>query len=178
MDRVLLEPITSFVAKTQDPSKDDRRFGAFRIPSIPKDDKGEKSNLCPVRCLKAYWKRTKDIKRPSKRLFINTQDASRTISKNSISKWIRDLIYISHKRHNRIIRGKVKAHSVRGVGATLSFKYNRSLYQVLKAGSWTKHNTFTKFYLKKFSLRKMERLNLNLGPIVAAQSIVGEVKSK
>ena len=173
-----MEPISSFIAKTQDPSKDDRRFGAFRIPSIPKDDKGERSNICPVRCLRTYWRRTKDVKRPGKRLFINTQDASRPINKNSVSKWIRDLIYISHKRYNRTIHGKVKVHSVRGVSATLSFKYNRSLYQVLRAGSWTKHNTFTKFYLKKFSLRRMERLNLNLGPIVAAQSIVGETKSK
>ena len=92
--------------------------------------------------------------------------------------WIRGLIYIAHKRNNRLIRGKVKAHSVRSVSATLSFKYNRSLYQVLKAGSWSKHNTFTKFYLKKFSLRRMEKFNLELGPVVAAQSIVGEKRSK
>ena len=37
---VVLEPVVSFVAKTQDPSKDDQRFGPFKIPGIPKDEKG------------------------------------------------------------------------------------------------------------------------------------------
>ena len=69
--KVFLEPVASFVAKTQDPSKDDHRFGPYKIPSIPKDEKGRRSKLCPVRALKAYWERTKEVKRPHNKLFIN-----------------------------------------------------------------------------------------------------------
>ena len=170
---VQLEPVTSFVAKTQDPSKDDRRFGAYKIPSIPVDEKGRRSKLCPVRCLKTYWKRIKHLRRPYKKLFVNPDDSKRPISKNTISFWLRELIYRAHKRHDRKIAGRVKAHSIRSISASLNFTYNRSLYQVLKAGSWTKHNTFTKHCLKGLSLQKMEKFTLELGPVVAAQSIVG-----
>ena len=52
---VQLKPVTSFIAKTQDPSKDDRRFSAYKISSIPVDEKRRRSRLCPVRCLKTYW---------------------------------------------------------------------------------------------------------------------------
>ena len=152
-----LEPVTSFVAKTQDPSKDDRRFGAYKIPSIPVDKKGHRSKLCPVRCLKTHWKRTKHLKRPYKKLFVNPDDSKRPISKNTISFWLKELIYRAHKRQDRKISGRVKAHSIRSISASLNFTYNRLLYQVLKAGSWTKHNTFTKHYLKGFSLQKMEK---------------------
>ena len=59
------------------------------------------------------------------------------------------------------------------MSASLNFTYNRSLYQVLKAGSWSRHNTFTRHYLKRFSVRKLERFNLELGPLVAALGMVG-----
>ena len=61
---VFLEPVASFVAKTQDPSKDDRRFGPYKIPSIPLDEKGKRSLLCPVRAIRTYWEKTKHLRRP------------------------------------------------------------------------------------------------------------------
>ena len=98
--KVILEPVASFVAKTQDPSKDDRRFGAFGIPAIPKDERGRRSKLCPVRAIKEYWDRTEKVKRSTNKLFINPQKADRVISKNTISFWIRELIYKAYKWNN------------------------------------------------------------------------------
>ena len=57
------------------------------------------------------------------------------------------------------------------------FTANRSLYQVLKAGTWTRHNTFTNFYLKRFSVRKLDKFAVELGPLIATQSVVGAANS-
>ena len=171
--KVILEPVASFVAKTQDPSKDDRRFGAFGIPAIPKDEKGRRSKLCPVRAIREYWDRTGKIKRPTNKFFINPEKSDRVITKNRISAWIREVIYRAYQWKDRKTKGKVKAHSVRAVSASLNFTYNRSLYQVLRAGSWSRHNTFTRHYLKRFSVKKLEKFNLELGPLVAALGMVG-----
>ena len=59
------------------------------------------------------------------------------------------------------------------MSASLNFTYNRSLYQVLRAGSWSRHNTFTRHYLKRFSVKRLEKFNLELGPLVTALGMVG-----
>ena len=161
------------MAKTQDPSKDDRRFGAFGIPAIPKDKKGRRSRLCPVRAIREYWERTKHIKRPTNKFFVGPGKTNRVINKNTISAWIREVINKAYEWHDLKTKGKVRAHSLRAVSTSVNFTYNRSLYQVLKAGSWSKHSTFTRHYLKRFSVKKLERFNLELGPLVAALGMVG-----
>ena len=108
---------------------------------------------------------------------MNWRDSKRQISKNTISYWIRDLILKAHKRNDKKLFGKVKAHTVRSISASLGFTANRSLYQVLKAGTWTRHNTFTNFYLKRFSVRKLDKFAVELGPLIAAQSVVGAANS-
>ena len=52
------------------------------------------------------------MKRPFKKLFVNPENSTKPISKNTISYWLRDLIYRAHKRNDRKVYGKVKAHSV------------------------------------------------------------------
>ena len=87
------------------------------------------------------------------------------------------MIRNAYEWHDLQINGKVRAHSLRAVSTSVNFTYNRSLYQVLKAGSWAQHNTFTRHYLKRISVRKLERFNLELGPIVAALGVVGTSES-
>ena len=42
----------------------------------------------------------------------------------------------------------------------------------LKAGMWSRHNTLTNNYLRQFSVKKLERFAMELGRVVAAQSVV------
>ena len=65
---------------------------------------------------------------------------------------------------------QVRAHDVRAMAASLAFKGDVSLEQVLSSCYWRSHNTFTNFYLKDIC---WENENIfKLGPIVSAQHVV------
>lgn len=56
------------------------------------------------------------------------------------------------------------------MAATLAFRGQVDLEQVLQAASWRSHNTFTNHYLKDLS-EQQEGLR-KLGPLVVAQHVV------
>ena len=63
-------------------------------------------------------------------------------------------------------------YSVRGLGPSLQFSISRALHQVLRAGTWASQTTFTKAYLRTFTVKYLDKFSLELGPVVAAQSVV------
>ena len=160
-------------AKTQDPSKDDSRVSSFRIPALEREE-GKRPLLCPVRALKRYLKVTEGKRRKCSTLFLNPVKPDTPVVKNTISFWIRE-----------VIRGTTdpagsknpRAHSVRSLCTSLQFVRNKSLQQVLKAGTWNSHNTFTNAYLREFSPKYLDKFSLELGPVVAAQGVVSGIPS-
>ena len=165
---VTLSTVPSFVAKTQDPSVDDPRFGSFKIPALKKEQ-GKRPLLCPVRALKRYLKVTEGKRQKCLTLFLNPVKSDTSVAKNTLSFWLRETI----TRTGAPVGDKTpRAHSVRGIGTSLQFARNRSLQQVLKAGTWNSHNTFTNAYLREFSTKYLNKFSLELGPIVAAQGVV------
>ena len=56
------------------------------------------------------------------------------------------------------------------MAASLTFHRQASVEQILRAGTWRCHNTFTDFYLKDLSLYSADLIQL--GPVVAAESIM------
>ena len=165
---IFLSPVPDFVAKTQDPSKDDPRFGTFRIPALEKV-KGKRPVLCPVRAVKRYLKVTKGVRKKCKKLLLNPTTPDKEVSKSTLSFWLRKVILEADAATGT---GKVKAHGVRSLSTSLAFARNKSLHQVLKAGTWTAHNTFTNAYLREFSVKYLEKFSMELGPVVAAQEIL------
>ena len=51
-----------------------------------------------------------------------------------------------------------------------SFRKNFAVDQVLKAGTWRRHTTFTRHYLRDIAHKSLD--TFHLGPVVAAQSVV------
>ena len=133
----------------------------------------EEAKLCPVRALKAYLVRTKELRGPhNRRLFVAPRDPTRPASKNAISHFIRNLIKEAHVVLNSDLLPvlKAKPHEVRAVATSIAFHQNMSLEAVMNTAQWRCRSVFASHYLKDVSL-EYENCR-TLGPYVAAGSVI------
>ena len=122
---------------------------------------------------KSLHKRTLHLRDQQKYLFISHKtNFKQDIHKNTVSGWIRKLItecyQIAHKDVAEL-QG-TSTHAIRGMAASLSFKWGADLEDVLEACSWASHTTFTEFYLKDISLSDNDKLSI--GPLAVAQRVI------
>jgi len=172
---VVLRPIPSFVSKTQFRSSGAAVLSDIRIPSLAHSlgpDLAEDRTLCPVRALKIYLARTKDLRQNKELLFVSYRSSfQKDISKNTLSSWIKSLLRDVHGDPNdeaAQVSGRT-THAIRALAASMAFTSQAGLDEVLKACSWRCHSTFTDFYLK--DLTHMRENLMVLGPLVAAQTV-------
>ncbi len=166
-----------FRAKTQ---KQDEILPPLVIPALTNlaPEEGADAELCPVRALKEYWRRTKDVKirKDRTRLFVPyKQDAStREISVLSISRWIitaiRSAYETTGQNHQELKLARVKAHEVRALSTSWAEFNGVSVDEILRAASWRSKGVFASFYLRDVS--SFQEGMFSLGPIVAAQSVI------
>lgn len=157
----------SFLGKNQIPDK-----GAVPIviPALPSDSPD--LLLCPVRTLKVYLNRTKELRSASNsRLFLPVKKGVSDLSAKSISRWICNTIFMAYKSSGdeTLPRHSVKAHEVRAISSSWALFNSASISEVLMAGYWRCQNSFTEHYLR--SLASFADNLFSLGPIVAAQRI-------
>ena len=80
--------------------------------------------MCPVRCLRIYLQHTAPgVNRP-RRLFVSPRDPARSISKNAISYFLREVIAEAGASS---VAGVVRAHSIRCVATSTAFHRNWSI---------------------------------------------------
>ena len=168
--QVSLGFVPSFVAKTQDPSVSNPMYEGFSIPSLPRGTDPDARLLCPVRALRRYLDMTASHRPALARLFISTGVSKKEISKNSVSYWIRQVISRAYSGVEDSAVPRPSARETRGLGPSLLFKKNFSVEAVLRAGTWRRHSTFSRFYLRDLASRTLD--TYHLGPVVAAQEIV------
>ena len=164
--------VPGFVAKNQDPSVPDSRFDGFVVPALPRSgaDRGGRL-LCPVRALRLYLDRTAVHRPRCRRLFVTTGRDKKEIAKNTVSFWLRQVISRAYQLSGREAPARPpRARETRGIGPSLLFKKNFAVGQVLKAGTWRRHTTFTRHYLRDLCHRSLD--TFHLGPVVAAQALV------
>ena len=145
----------------------------FVIPSLQAHSPDDRS-LCPVRCIREYGRRTKKFRGEKKNLFVSYQAGRKNeICKNTISSWIKNLLQFCYKnpQEETLSLAGLGSHEIRRVAATLVYRGTVSIEDVMRAGSWKVHSTFTDFYLKDLSVIDGKRMK-RLGPIVAAQKVV------
>ena len=131
--------------------------------------------LCPVRALRAYLSRTSSITPRPRTLFVSPCSTSRSLSKNALSFFLRDVISRAYSSPSSSTPStstpsSSRAHSVRGVAASWVFARNASLSSVLAAASWSSSTVFTSFYLSDVQFSSSQ--GFSLGPVVAAGSVV------
>ena len=164
--------VPSFVAKTQNQSSLDLRFESFTIPALPKSrDSPNGRLLCPVRAVKHYLNRTTRHRPLCERLFVASGRTKKEISKNTVSFWLRRVISLAYQLSGKPLpTSSPLARETRGIAPSLLFKKNYAVSQVLKAGTWRRHTTFTRHYLRDLSHKSLG--TFHLGPMVGAQATV------
>ena len=164
--------VPGFGAKTQDQSSLDPRVESFTIPALPKSrDSPNGRLLCPVRAVKYYLARTVQHRPRCKRLVVTSGHTKKEISKNTVSFWLRRVISLAYQLSGKpLLTPSPLAQETRSIAPSLLFKKNYAVSQVLKAGTWRRHTTFTRHYLRDLSHKPLD--TFHLGPVVAAQAMV------
>ena len=123
--------------------------------------------LCPVRAARCYLDHTAAHRPRCGRLFVTAGRSKEEISKTSVSFWL----LLSIPRACRLFGTEQpvpapRARLTRGIAPSLLFKKNFAVDQVLKAGKWRKHTSFTRRYLRDVAHRSPNTFHLGL--VVAA----------
>ena len=134
---------------------------------------------CPVRALRIYLDRTKEIRGTRRRLLlpiVQDKDKPRDIAANTVSSWIKNTVlkaYSSsgqflHDDHVRRLYNvgdqeaadlNRAAHEVRAQSASYKFdSTNQSLSTIMRACYWRSPTVFTDFYLRDISMEDREHL--------------------
>ena len=171
---VSLEPSNRFIAKNQLAKHGNNILQPIILkalgPSLSAELKQDKT-LCPVRALRFYLDKTKDMRQGKELLFISHWPSHKTdIVKTTISGWLVKTIRICLQScpDKSANLANVRAHDVRAMAASWAFRSGVALEEVMRACSWRAHNTFTSFYLKDIALENPEG-QISLGPVVVAQ---------
>ena len=164
--------VTGFVAKTQDPSSLAPRFEGFTVPALTNARKNRNGRLlCPVRAVKVYLDRTAPHRPRCERLFVTAGRSKKEISKTTVSFWLRKTISRAYVLSGTALPVPApRARETRGIAPSILFRKNFAVDQVLKAGTWRRHTTFTRHYLRDIAHKSLD--TFHLGPVVAAQSVV------
>ena len=164
--------VTGFVAKTQDPSSLAPRFEDFTVPALTNARKNRNGRLlCPVRAVKVYLDRTAPHRPRCERLFVTAGRSKKEISKTTVSFWLRKTISRAYELSGTALSVPApRARETRGIAPSILFRKNFAVDQVLKAGTWGRHTTFTRHYLRDIAHKSLD--TFHLGPVVAAQSVV------
>ena len=173
--QVSLYPSPSFLSKNQLARDGPAAVAPVVIPALaPSLDRSlkEDKSLCPVRALRYYLDRTKDLRSGKDLVFVSFRKSfQKDIVPATVSSWIKQTVLLCYQLsdHEAQTMHQVRAHDVRAFAASKAFQGGVSLDQILSACHWKAHNTFTQFYLKDLAWADSELYHL--GPVVAAQQI-------
>ena len=163
--------VPGFVAKTQDLSSHDPRYEGFTVPALPKSrDSSNGRLLCPVRT-----QALPDPHRPTPTVLRTTVCCLGTHQEGDL------------QEHGLLLASPGHITGLPAVGKTppdfLSLSTGDLRYcpvppvqeelrrqPGLKAGTWRRHTTFTRHYLRDLSHKSLD--TFHLGPVVAAQAMV------
>ena len=164
-----LSYVPDFVAKSESLSRTIPR--SFLVRSLSDFAAGLDDDLllCPVRALRIYLDRLSTLSPLRHRLFVSPSRPSRSLSKNAISSFLRDVI--SSAGASRPEVGRLRAHDIRSVSTSVAFHRNWSVSTVLESATWASSSVFTSFYLRDLQ-HEFDGI-LSRGPFVAAGSRIG-----
>ena len=176
-EKVALFPSSDFIAKNQLAREGSQSVSPVTIPALTtivdrqfKEDR----TLCPVRALRFYLDRTKDLSGSRSLLFISFKKGHTSdIRPATLSSWLKQTILLCYKQADQqaLDLVQVKAHDIRAFAASKAFYGGVSVDQIMQACHWKAHSTFTNFYLKDLTWSDTDN-NIYLGSVVAAQQVL------
>ena len=118
---------------------------------------------CPVRAVKYHRKAAGSTSFIPPRLFVSPKNPKRSMSKNAMSFYLRQLIIdsgaVSSARPPR-------AHDIRGIAKSLNYYSNLSLTSLIQVATWKSKRVFASRYLKEVSATQ-DNIQ-QFGPLVIA----------
>ena len=154
-EKVALFPSSDFIAKNQPEREGSQSVSPVTIPALTtivdrqfKEDR----TLCPVRALRFYLDRTKDLRGSRSLLFISFKKVHTSdIRPATLSSWLKQTILLCYKQADQqaLDLVQVKAHDIRAFAASKAFYGGVSVDQIMQACHWKAHNTFTNFLPKR-----------------------------
>ena len=148
-EKVALFPSSDFIAKNQLAREGSQSVSPVTIPALTtivdrqfKEDR----TLCPVRALRYYLDRTKDLRGSRSLLFISFKKGHTSdIRPATLSSWLKQTILLCYKQADQqaLDLVQVKAHDIRAFAASKAFYGGVSVDQIMQACHWKAHNTFT-----------------------------------
>ena len=111
----------------------------FVINLKPSD---ENRAVCPVLTLRDYVDRTKSI-RKSSQLFISISKPHFSVSKSTLSRWIKTVM-----EEAGIDVSIFKTHSTRAASTSAARGSDMNIDDIMKTAGWSNASTFKKFYDK------------------------------
>ena len=143
-------------------------------------DLPDELRLCPVRALRVYLSRVSSVSPRPRSLFVSPRSPSRSLSKNALSFFLRDVISRAYSPSSSSsssssslsssLASAFCAHSVRGVAASWAFSRNAPLSSILAAATWSSSSVFTSFYLTDVQFSSSR--GFGFGPEVAAGNVI------
>ena len=104
--------------------------------------------LCPVRAVRYLRQAARSPGFTPNRLFVSPSDPKRSMSKNAMSFFLRQLI-----TESGVVSSSVppRAHDIRGIATSLNYYSNLSLSAISEAATWKSKRVFAIRYLKDMS---------------------------
>ena len=133
----------------------------------------EDRTLCPVRALRYYLDRTKDLRGSRSLLFISKKGHTSDIRPATLFSWLKQTILLCYKQayQQALDLVQVKAHDIPAFAASKAFYGGVSVDEIMQACHRKAHNTFTNFYLKDLTWSDNDN-NMYLRPVVVAQQVL------
>ena len=181
-DFLTMSPLVGFMAKNQKATK--YRSMDITIPSLkgylgPDLQDTDDVLLCPIRAIKYYLHRTKEMRVGKRRLLVSYLPAKKgDICKITVSSWIRNTIKLAYEittGDDQLPQG-TRPHQVRSAASSWALKGGVNLQQLLDACFWRSQDTFTSFYLKDCWSQSGDKYSL--GPVVSAGAVVQKLTAR
>lgn len=156
--------VPGFLAKTAVPGLDP---APFFIPALePFSGRDSRDRLlCPCRMVKKYLAFTGGPS-PKTRLFRKVRGDGPP-SSQTVAAWIKACVRFAHQHRPDV---HVTAHQVRRMSASWAFHGGvHSVEEILQAGTWASHSTFTSFYLADVRLQPDGQHRMH--PVVARKQL-------
>ena len=100
--------------------------------------------LCVVRALKAYIKRTEELRKGEEQLLISYVPPHKAISRDTLARWTLRALSLAG-----IDVQKYKGHSTRGASTSAAKRLGASMNLILCQAGWRNVDSFAKFYNKE-----------------------------
>lgn len=156
--------VPGFLAKTAVPGMDPVPFFIPSLEPFSGRDSDDRL-LCPVRMVRKYLKFTGGLT-PKERLFRKVRGEGPP-SSQTIASWIKACVRHTHQHRQNL---PVTAHQVRRMSASWAFHGGvHSVGEILQAGTWASHSTFTSFYLADVKLQPDGQHRMH--PVVARKQL-------